>query len=484
MALTTRVLLFVLATLGVVLAGFSGTLYVLSNHRLERQAEERLASVVDRLVAGAEFGPGGVEWEPQERALPSVTGDAPVVWQVQDEQGHILDQAGNGNASPMLAQAEPAPSRVHWQGQDWLVLGRTIQSPHQTRPAVRPATYAALRMQAGICLAPMQANLRLLAATLAAVSVAVWFLALIGGRILCRRALRPVRDMAQAAREISAFQTAERLPRPGTGDELEELGRAFNGLLDRLQTTFERQARFTGEASHQLRTPLAALLGQVEVTLRRPRTATEYHEALTSVHRQAMHLQRIVEALLFLARSDAEAHMPGREQIDLARWLDEHLAAWSQHTRVGDLHLKHGPEPMRVRAHPILLGELVNILLENACKYSAPETPVTLHLSQREDAIHLAVQDCGCGISEQDLSHIFEPFFRSAEARRRGVLGVGLGLAIAKRLAEGFGGQLTVESQLGSGSVFTLRLPAATPDDRRDTDAHESTKQPDLACPL
>src|SRR5262249_6824630 len=141
-------------------------------------------------------------------------------------------------------------------------------------------------------------------------------------------------------RGMDAGDLGQRLPGVRSGDELEDLSRAFNSLLERLQESFERQRRFTGDASHQLRTPLAAMLGQVEVALRRERPAAEYQRILTSVKEQGERLRRIVESLLFLARADAEARLPDRERLDLRPWLVAHLRSWSDHPRTGDLVLR------------------------------------------------------------------------------------------------------------------------------------------------
>src|SRR5439155_4762880 len=141
-------------------------------------------------------------------------------------------------------------------------------------------------------------------------SLGIWLLALFLGRAMSRRALRPLSSMACSARAMDASDRGQRLPSATAGDELEDLARAFNGLLNRLQEAFERQRRFTGDASHQLRTPLTAMLGQIDVALRRDRQADDYRRTLDLVHGQASHLRKIVEALLFLTRADLDA-VPG-----------------------------------------------------------------------------------------------------------------------------------------------------------------------------
>jgi signal transduction histidine kinase len=197
----------------------------------------------------------------------------------------------------------------------------------------------------------------------------------------------------------------------------------------------------------------------VEVALRRERPPEEYQRVLALVQQQVSHLRQIVEMLLFLARADAEAKLPGAEPIDLAAWLPEHLRSWTEHPRAADFRLDLAAEtPLLVHAQAALLGQLVDNLLDNACKYSRPGTPIQLWLTQESGEGVLAIEDVGCGIGEEDLPHIFEPFYRSARARGAGVNGVGLGLAVAQRIAVALGGSLFAESVEGKRSRFTLRF--------------------------
>jgi heavy metal sensor kinase len=469
MTLTSRLLSFYLLALAVILLGFSAGLYVLARTYLYRQVDDRLETALDTLAAAAEIGPDGVEWEPQERILPlgQDSGEDQVRWLIRDDAAKVIDRSHNLGMQELPTQvgATTVAQDGAWQMARRTVLPTPGAFPPFTSLAdwehgKQPVLHKALVVTVAVSLNPVRATLRNLAVTMGALSVTLWVLAFVMGRWLCHRALMPVTRMAATAQSMDAADRTQRLPCPPTGDELESLGRAFNGLLDRLHEAFERQSRFTGDASHQLRTPLAAMIGQVEVALRRNRTSEEYARTLHAVAKEATHLRQITEMLLFLARADAEARLPQLETIDMAAWLPEKLAAWSGHVRQTDFRIEPAaPGPLLVKVHPPLLGQLVDNLLDNACKYSAAGTPIRLRMWGESDRAFLAVEDQGHGIAPDDLPHIFEPFYRSSLARRLGTAGVGLGLAVAARIAEAFGGSLTVTSEPGKVTCFTLSLP-------------------------
>ncbi len=466
MTLTGRLSAFSLAALAVVLVGFSTALYLLARAHLHRQVEERLGAALNTLAAVAEVKPDGVEWETHDRTVVLGPEAGAVYWRVSDGQGRPVDASRGGAAEDFSRAASSADA----EAQGWRVAQRRLEAGRGTASGNgrdegpdEGKKYDALVLTAGAPLAPVQAALRNLALTLAGLSAAVWLLAALVARHLCRRALRPLTEMAQAARAMRAADVSRRLPSPRTGDELDDLGRAFNDLLARREEAFERQRRFTGDASHQLRTPLAALLGQAEVALLRPRSAEEYRRVLELVRGQADGLRRIVESLLFLARADAEARLPDLEVLDLAAWLPEYLRSWPDRGRRADVRLEVPAGPLRVRAQRPLLGQLLDNLLDNACKYSEPGAPITLAARAEKGGVALTVEDAGRGIAAEDLPHVFEPFYRSPEARRRGVGGVGLGLAVARRIAAAFGGTLDAQGGSGKGTRLTLRLPEPDP---------------------
>jgi two-component system, OmpR family, sensor kinase len=482
MTLVGRLLLFFLATLALVLVGFSVTLFVLARNHLYRQLDDCLNTTLNTLTAAAEIHPLGVEWDVRQRLLRLEPGDMAVSWVVRDGAGNkvdgsqgaslgsildaLSDKGGNSKESTGAKALGDRAGDVNWHDEAWRVQQRRLQGGGKDSPFTQPddnpsKTYPELVFSVAAPTAPIRASLQALAWMLTTLAVGLWLAAALVGRRLCRRALLPLTRMAATARTISATALDRRLADTGTRDELADLGKAFNDLLANLQESFERQRRFTGDAAHQLRTPLTALIGQIDVALRRERPIEEYQRVLTLLQNQSAHLRHIVEMLLFLARADAEAMLPQTESIDLTSWLRDYLQSRSEQPPCQNIRLDvAGNGGLTVRAQVPLLGQLLDNLLDNARKYSSAGTPITIKTWRESEFVYIAVEDQGCGIPAADLPRVFEPFYRSPAARRDGVSGVGLGLAVAKRIAEAFHGRLDVASVLGRASCFTLRLPA------------------------
>ncbi len=469
MTLTTRLSAWFLGSLAVVLAAFSLALLLLARTHLLRQAEGRAASALDALSAAVEVEPDGLEWERRERALPGKRRrDDSAAWVLLDSNGEAIDGAPDATVwLPAPAQFRPGrPLRFTRGGAPWLAEARHLAHPDagsvvERRSPGKPGEerFARLTFVAAAPLAPVFESLRTLAATLAGVSTLVWLGAALGFRWVCRRALAPVATLTRAASDLPGTPSPERLPAPESRDELRGLALAFNGLLDRLEVAYEREKRFTAEASHQLRTPLAGLLGQLEVALRRERPAGDYRAALASARTQAERLRSLVEQLLYLARSGSDAALPDAEPLQLRAWLAGHVeSAWGGHPRAADIACDSGGAECVVLAPPELLGQALDNLIENAAKYSGPGTPIRVSLRREASAAVLAVADRGAGIAPADLGRVFGPFYRGDSARLSGTAGVGLGLAVAARIARALGGECRAESEVGVGSSFELRV--------------------------
>jgi heavy metal sensor kinase len=483
MSLTGRFSALFLGALGLVLIVFSTVLYLSARIYLDRRVRDRLDASLAVLAAAAEIHPDGVEWEPQERILPlgQEPGPERLRWVVFDGRGHRIDHSRNLIDAELTSAWIPRPGGAELPSPLVDRLGRTWQiAQRRLRPGTaglsgshsangfnerasgeRSETlHPSLVLTVCAPLDPKNATLATLGYLLITLTLGTWLLAALLCRRLSRQALAPLARMVESARDLNAGDPGWCLDVAGTGDELDELGRAFNDLLARLHIAYQRQRRFSADASHQLRTPLTILIGQIEVALRHDRSEGEYRRVLKSALGKADQLRQIVEALLFLGRADCDAPFPDVEVLDLNRWVAEHLATRANTACSADtIHLRANGEQLPVRAHPPLLGQLLDNLLDNARKYAGQGSPIFVETVRDQDQAMLAVEDSGPGIPAAELSRVFEPFYRSAPGRRQGAPGVGLGLAIVHRIAAAFGGTVAARSDVGVGSRFEVRLP-------------------------
>jgi heavy metal sensor kinase len=287
-----------------------------------------------------------------------------------------------------------------------------------------------------------------------------------GGLLLANQALRPVDRLTRAAEQIAAGDLTRRVPEPAQMDEMGRLAATFNHMISRLQAAFERQKQFTSDASHELRTPLAVMRGDIEITLRRERTAEEYKRALMSNLEEIVRLSRLIEDLLTLARGDTgrvELRCEPIDLNDLCRQMIEYispLADQREQTLIYDPPTDAPNAQVMINADALRIKQLLLNLLDNAIKYTEPGGKITLGLKTEESVAIVTVTDTGRGIPPEDLSHIFERFFRrSARTADRTATGFGLGLSIVKWIVDSHGGRIEAKSELGKGTEFIVRLP-------------------------
>lgn len=303
------------------------------------------------------------------------------------------------------------------------------------------------------------AHLRLVMALVLGLSLVVSFGL---GWLFARNALEPVRHMAQHAHRIGISDLHLRVPVGSGRDELTELAETFNLMIERLGAAFEQQQSFIANASHELRTPLTALIGQLDVTLHRPRSLETYEEALRSTLAEAHKLKDIVNRLLQLAQLDAyDAALPPGETLR----LDEVLYAACEESQALQpaclISIQVGELPadaaqLTLPGDPNLFRLALTNLVSNACKFSANQ-PVRCTLTCDGSRLLLSVIDQGIGIAPQDLDHVRQTFFRADNALV--FSGFGVGLALAVKIIELHGGTLEIDSVLGQGTTMRVVLP-------------------------
>jgi heavy metal sensor kinase len=316
-------------------------------------------------------------------------------------------------------------------------------------------------VQVGVPLAPTERTLhRWIEALLVLVPLSVG-LAAAGGRVMARAALRPVDEMARAARHIDAGALARRITVRGTGDMLDRLAETLNGMLARLENAFGGMRRFSADAAHELRTPLTALKGTLEVALRSDRSGAEYRAALASALEEVERLVRLAEDLLLLSRSTAGPESP-RARVELESLVLDVADVGARLAKDRSVVVRVGSvAPVAVLGDAGSLRRALLNLVENGVKYTPAGGRVEVSVAAAAGEAVIAVEDTGPGIDPRDAGRIFEPFVRLDAARDRESGGSGLGLAIARSIVVAHRGTLDVERPAAGGSRFAIRLPVA-----------------------
>jgi len=373
----------------------------------------------------------------------------------------VVDQEGNWiyRSQRMIAENPvlPSPDRLPRQG----VLAEFLQGTRHVRVLAYPIAAGGKRysVQTGIALNKSMVLLTTFRTDLLLLTPAMIILAAIGGHWMSRGALRPVAVLAMEARRINDRNLDIRLPVPTAEDELTDLSRTLNQMLERIDNAFASVRAFTGNASHELRTPIALLRTEIEVTLYRERDGDEYRSTLTHLHEETIRMTNLVENLLSLARADGGAEVMTLVPIHAKDLFERQEQAWGKILRLALIECR-----VEIQDDLVFLGDfgglsrLLSILLENAAKYTAPGGSVLLSATSAGDAVVLSVRDTGVGISPEDIPKIFDRFFRGAQSGGFGTRGSGLGLALAKWIAERHGTRLSVESSPGRGSCFSFPL--------------------------
>ena len=282
----------------------------------------------------------------------------------------------------------------------------------------------------------------------------------VGGYLLVRRALKPVEQITRAAERITQFNLSERLPVAHSGDELERLSVSLNRMITRLDDAFQNSKRFVADASHDLRTPLTILRGELESLAADGRLDVELRDRAGSMLEEVVHLGKIVEQLFTLSRLDA-----GEAQTEWTRFDLTELAK----TTVEQMNLLaedkgisifcDASEPAPVKGNRVRLKQVVVNLLDNAIKYTPAKGAIHLRVLGINGHAVLEVEDNGLGIPPDALPHVFERFYRVDEARSAESESAGLGLSIVKSICTAHGAEVDAQSTVGHGSCFRVRLP-------------------------
>jgi len=463
MTLPLRARLAVSAT--VVFAVLIGALAVASYTVLARQldadASARLAELTEGLHGYLRFHDDvpSVEFDASDGDQVSFVQEATRYYQIYEAgSGRLLFQSSalaplGLRMTPERVRGSMASLRPFDVATDY---GR-LRVSNSLVPGAGATTYL---LQVGVTLAPNDAALRRYRDLLLLGVPACLIVAGAGSWWLSAFALAPLIRLAGAAREIDVRTLERRLPIRGVDDELEDVTRAFNGVLERLDHAVGEMRQFSAALAHELRTPLAALRGEIELALGRLGTGDANRDHLASQIEEIDRLKRLIEQILTLARAEA-GQIPltfaALDAGELAAALVEQLEPVAQARGIA-LTCECAPGAV-VRGDGEWLRRLLINLLDNALKFTHEGGRVSVRVAPAGDRVTIAVRDTGVGIASADRPHVFERFFRADPSRSSSTEGTGLGLSLVQWIVERHGGSIGLESEVGSGTTFTVTLP-------------------------
>lgn len=328
---------------------------------------------------------------------------------------------------------------------------------------VATATSGDLRVETGESLAPAVSELRRLIGLLGAGFLLVAVVALGGSLVLLRRALRPVVEITRSAERITSHSLSERLPVARSGDEFEHLSQALNGMIARLDDSFQHNRRFLADASHELRTPLTILRSELEAMVQREELTPDVRESAGNLLDEVVRLGGIVENLFALSRLDAGEARTAQERVDfglLVGTTAEQMCLLAEDKGV-QLSCENSTSAW-VEGDRSRLKQVIVNLLDNAIKYTPSGGAIKLSVAVQNGSVIFSIEDTGIGIPPEVLSRVFDRFFRVDDARSRAIGGAGIGLSIVKAICAAHAGSVEAFNAPKQGSRFVVTLPALT----------------------
>lgn len=281
-----------------------------------------------------------------------------------------------------------------------------------------------------------------------------------GGWILARRSLLPIGYIVSKTQSITTKNLNERLIQRRTHDEMDDLIRTINEMIARLEDSFKRMAEFTADASHELKTPLCALKGEAEVLLSKPRTAEEYQEGLAHFIERFDQLNRMINDLIFLSKSDSSQVELKMNPVRLDLLINDMGDLFQILAEQKNIALNiNSLQETVVMGDKTRLQQFFTNLIDNAMKYTLDGGAIHITLEKNQELAVVKISDTGIGIPKDEQEKIFKRFYRIDKSRSKETGGVGLGLSIAEWIAHAHHGKIEVESELNKGSIFTLSLP-------------------------
>lgn len=411
-----------------------------NKHRNELQVQDGALSFKNK-----------AEWLEREHRAIEVN---PVFIQVMDETGRLLDK------SPNLKEGQLPfdPVRPDFEFFNAQLSGKAIR---QVQVALEADNQVVGHLLIAMSLEDAQMVLfKLKRVLLLAFPIVLLILFLIT-RLIADRSIAPVRSIIRTANRISSENLNDRIEIPRNKDELHTLVLTINDLLRRIENTIDREKRFTSDASHQLRTPLAVMKGTLEVLIRKPREPEAYVEKIRYCVQEIDRMNHLVDQLLLLARFESQKKVLEYRPSDLVETIDTVLQRLEPAIREKELSVAFDvAQNYAVTSDFYMLDIVFENILTNAIKYSQNRAPIAIRIEQKADYTVCEIEDRGVGMRPEELNRIFDRFYRSDALQHPEIKGNGLGLSIVKRMCDLLKIDIQIESAPGQGTRVRLRFPA------------------------
>jgi signal transduction histidine kinase len=453
MSIRLRLTAWYVLTLAVALGAVAFALVLVFRAAMERQLDDELAARSAQVLSSLQSEGSGLSLQGQGGDESLVVGGEFVG--LYDLSGRLVDSSSPPPLSAAAIAAFAASSAATSKG---TLANGGEHLRIRTEPAVeggrRLGTVAIVRS-----LTPIDAAERQLVGILGLGLPLAVAIAAVGGYALAYRALRPVELLRRAADDYGAKDLSRRLaPRDLRDDELGRLARTLDGMLDRVAASVEQQRRFTADASHELRTPIATILADASLSLERTRSAEDSRATIARIESEAARMGRIVESLLALARTDVQSLPEHTANIDVADLLEASARRVSSGATERGIRIAlHADRGIRVTDRENGLERVFDNLLDNALRHAPAESAIEIEAEAGDGIVRVTVADRGPGIAPDERARVFERFHRSPGSSGTGS---GLGLAIAREIVEAHRGRIAVAETPGGGATFIVELPA------------------------
>jgi heavy metal sensor kinase len=447
-----------------------GFLYLRLKHQLIKEVDRLLLDEVDELSHVLIQDPGGDALLKNFEVAVATRTYYPIYFRVLDRDGASLyvskgfKQIGYAVSDKIMANTRNGKKTIE------SVRSPARRTPYRviSAPLYRDGSLAYV-IHLGTHLRFVRKSLSHFKSNILIAFPIILVLGSLGGWILARKSVSPIGYIASKTKTITSKTLSERLAPRGTGDEMDDLIGIINGMIARLEGSFKRMAEFTADASHELKTPLCALRGEAELLLSKQRTTEDYQEGLAHFIERFDHLNRMVNDLILLSKSDSSQVELNLIPLRLDLLVQDVASLFQVLAEQKNIVLKiDSRQETTVMGDKIRLQQLFTNLIDNAVKFTPDGGSIRICAERDRGFAKVEVVDTGMGIPKEEQENIFKRFYRVDKSRSKEIGGVGLGLSIAEWIVHAHHGKIEVKSELNQGSTFTVYLPLQQTTDPTD----------------